>query len=205
VLFLDEILEFPRQVLDALRQPMEDGEVVIARAHTSVAYPARFTLVGAANLCPCGRQGGRQETLCRCSPKEIEQYMARLSGPLMDRIDMHVNVGSVSLEALHTAEPGEASSVIRARVAQARKQRAERVAIDGALASRGHSALHAGLDRDARTLLRSATSSMGLSARAYARVARVARTIAALEESPFITATHVAEALRYRTALVDRK
>lgn len=204
VLFLDEILEFPRQVLDALRQPMEDGEVVIARAHTSVSYPARFTLVGAANLCPCGKRSGPFDSDCHCSPREIEQYMARLSGPLMDRIDMHVTVGPVPLDQLAaghcTDGEGETSAVIRARVAQARRQRLERAAIDGALAPRGHSALHAGLDREARTLLRSAASAVGLSARAYARVARVARTIAALEGASHIGGAHVAEALRYRPA-----
>jgi len=155
------------------------------------------------NWCPCGRAGGPLEGQCSCSPKDIERYAARLSGPLVDRIDMHVNVGAVSLDALNTAEPSETSAAIRARVAQARRQRAERVAIDGALASRGHSALHAGLDRDARTMLRTAASSIGLSARAYACVARVARTIAALEGVSLITAAHVAEALRYRAAPID--
>jgi len=198
VLFLDEILEFPRHVLDSLRQPMEDGEVVLSRAQTSVSYPARFCLVGAANLCPCGKSGSSIGMQCRCSPKDIERYAARLSGPLSDRIDMHVRVGPVPLEALHVAAPGEKSETIRARVRAARHQRAERAAIDGARDAAGASTLHAGLDQDARLLLRSASASIGLSARSYARVTRVARTIAALEGASVICSQHVAEALRYR-------
>jgi magnesium chelatase family protein len=202
VLFLDEMLEFPRHVLDALRQPLEDGRVVIARAANSVAFPARFALVGAMNPCPCGRAGdptGR----CVCSAADVLRYRSRLSGPLADRMDMHVPVGAVPLENLRERAPGEPSSAIRARVVAARRVQRERYASLRSVACNAHVSgrwldAHTCIDDSARAILVRAAERLALSARGYHRVIKVARTIADLDGAQAIGEQSVAEALRYR-------
>ena len=202
VLFLDEMLEFPRHVLDALRQPLEDGRVVIARAAMSVAFPARFALVGATNPCPCGRAGdptGR----CVCTAADVIRYRSRLSGPLADRIDMHVTVGAIPLGELRTVDRGEPSAAIRARVVAARRQQSRRYAGLRGTACNAHVPgrwldAHSPVEPTARARLVQAGQTLALSARGYHRVLRVARTIADLDGEEAVTAPCVAEALRYR-------
>ena len=210
VLFLDEMLEFPRHVLDALRQPLEDGRVVIARAAMSVVFPARFALVGAMNPCPCGRAGdptGR----CVCSLADIDRYRARLSGPLADRIDMHVAVGAVPLDSLRADNGLERSSAIRARVVAARERQRRRYAGHRGVGCNAHVGgrwldMRARLQPEARMLLVAAAERLALSARAYHRVLKVARTIADLDGEESVTDACIAEALRYRPAraTIDR-
>ena len=202
VLFLDEMLEFPRHVLDALRQPMEDARVVIARAAQAVSYPARFTLIGATNPCPCGMAGDPRGS-CSCAPGDLDRYAARLSGPLADRIDMHVSVGPVALRELNGGPGGDQSRNIRARVERARLQQRRRFAkVRGvscnAFASGRWMDSHTTVHAEARSLLQSAAERLSLSARGYHRVLKVARTIADLEESTAIAPSHIGEALRYR-------
>ena len=202
VLFLDELLELPRYALDAMRQPLEDGRVVIARAAHAVAFPARFLLVGAANPCPCGFDGdgtGR----CRCSLADINRYRARLSGPLADRIDLHVRVGAVALAALGRDTKEESSASIRERVVGARaRQRLRHRALPG-VSCNGDAPgrwlqAHAGLTAESRELLASAAERLRLSARAYHRTLRVARTIADLDGDERISTGALAEALAFR-------
>lgn len=202
VLFLDEMLEFPRHVLDALRQPMEDGRVVIARAATSIAYPARFTLVGAMNPCPCGLAGdvhGR----CSCSTIDVLRYRARLSGPLADRLDMHVTVGAVPIASLGAAGDAECSASIARRVACARDAQRARYAELRSAQCNAHASgrwldAHGAVEPEARALLATAAGRLALSARGYHRVLKVARTIADLEGAERVGPASVAEALRYR-------
>ncbi len=206
VLFLDEMPEFPRTVLEALRQPMEDGRVVIARAARAVEFPARFTLVGAMNPCPCGHHGSDGPHPCVCAESEIQRYRARLSGPLLDRIDMHVAVGAVPMRSFgHPAGAvgAEPSAAIRARVERARAAQRARYENAHGWACNAHAAgrwldRRGGLAAPARAVLTSAADALRLSARAYHRVIKVARTIADLAGEPAVAAAHVAEALRYR-------
>jgi magnesium chelatase family protein len=202
VLFLDELLEFPRAALEALRQPLEDGCVVIARAALSVAFPARFSLIAAMNPCPCSYLG-HPSRACVCAESEITKYRSRLSGPLADRIDMQVTLTPVPLANLDSSVAAESSTLIRSRVDAARSlQRLRYAATRGVtcnahasgrwLLTRGH------LAADARRLLVEGAESLHLSARAYHRVLRVARTIADLGQSEAVTSEHVGEALRYR-------
>jgi len=202
VLFLDELQEIPRHVLDSLRQPLEDGLVVIARAATAVTFPAQFTLIGAMNPCPCGRAGDPRGG-CACAAAEIERYQARLSGPLADRIDMQVRLSAVPVRQLGKAEGGEPSSAVRARVEQARARQRSRYAAMARVRSNAHVSgrwldTRTAVAADARDLLASAAERGSLSARAYHRVLKVARTIADLDDSDGICWPHVAEALRYR-------
>jgi len=202
VLFLDEMLEFPRSVLEGMRQPMEDGRVVISRAAMSIRFPARFTLVGATNPCPCGRLGDATGR-CICSQTEVERYTRRISGPLADRIDMHVAVGAVALHDLSSETPSESTGEIRQRVARARRSQVERYVKLRGVTCNAHVPgrwidSHGGLDRDARALLHRAAGSLSLSARSYHRVLRVSRTIADIDGDREVRECHVAEALRYR-------
>jgi magnesium chelatase family protein len=205
VLFLDELLEFPRPVLDALRQPLEDGRVVIARARRTVAFPARFTLVAATNPCPCGHAGDARGT-CRCTPAAVLRYQARLSGPLADRIDMHVAVGAVPLHALEPETRSEPSATARARVRAARtiqERRYGEIAAGSGITCNAHAQgrwlqARTPIDAAARELLKAAAERLALSARGYHRVLKVARTIADLDGLTAVTAAAVAEALRYR-------
>jgi magnesium chelatase family protein len=202
VLFLDEMLEFPRHTLDAMRQPLEDGHVVIARAAGSVRYPARFTLVGAMNPCPCGRAGDPSQR-CVCSGADVQRYRARLSGPLVDRIDLNVTVKAVPVRQLAARDEREGSDVVRARVERARQRQRLRYApfrfnhANGRAPGRWLQTA-CPIENDAREFLASAAERLALSARAFHRVLRVARTIADLDDDDAVRAQHVAEALRFR-------
>lgn len=202
VLFLDEMLEFPRSVLEGMRQPMEDGQVVIARVASSVRYPARFTLIGATNPCPCGRLGDPTGK-CECSPLEVERYARRISGPLADRIDMHVITGAVPISDLSSASAEESTSTIRDRVSRARATQWRRFSRLSGVNSNAHAPgrwidAKGGIQPRARALLQKAASTLSLSARGYHRVLKVSRTIADLDGDPNVDEPHVAEALRYR-------
>jgi magnesium chelatase family protein len=202
VLFLDEMLEFPRFVLDGLRQPMEDGRVVISRVASSVRFPARFTLIGATNPCPCGRLGDPAGA-CTCSALDVERYGSRMSGPLADRIDMHVTVGAVAIGDLSSPVKSEPSSRIRERVAFARRVQLTRFRSLPGVSCNAHASGRAidtsgTVTPEARSLLQTAANSLALSARGYHRVLKVARTIADLDQSPKVGRDHVSEAIRYR-------
>ncbi|MGI8547602.1 MAG: YifB family Mg chelatase-like AAA ATPase [Gemmatimonadaceae bacterium] len=202
VLFLDEMLEFSRSTLEALRQPLEDAAVVIARASMSVSFPARFTLVGATNPCPCGR-AGEPGKKCVCAPKDVAKYAARMSGPLADRIDMHVPVGAVALRDLSAPGAGDGSEVMRARVDRARHTQRDRYRSIPGVACNAHVAgrwldRQSPIDPAARKMLHSAAAALELSARSYHRVIKVARTIADLGGADDIAACHMGEVLRYR-------
>jgi len=202
VLFLDELQEIPRHVLDALRQPLEDGRVVIARAATAVVFPAQFTLVAAMNPCPCGRAGDARGG-CSCASSEIAHHQSRLSGPLADRIDMQVRLSAVPVRELGRQDGGESSATVRVRVERARARQRARYRGVSRVRCNAHASgrwldTRTPVDTDARDLLASAAERCGLSARAYHRVLKVARTIADLDDSTAVAWTHVAEALRYR-------
>ncbi len=201
VLFLDEMAEFDRRVLETLRQPLEEEAVILARAGVSVRYPASFTLVAAMNPCPCGHLGDEARP-CTCTLTDIRRYRRHVSGPLLDRIDLYVDVPRLTPEELMDAPSGEASASVRARVVEARARQWERGTTGKALcnARLGSDAMraHCRLDAEGSLLLRRAISRLTLSGRGHARVLRVARTIADLVGSPSIGAAHLAEALRYR-------
>ena len=200
VLFLDELLEFPRAALEALRQPLEDGRVVIARAALSVAFPARFSLIAAMNPCACGHAGDPRR-VCVCSEVEIMRYRGKLSGPLADRIDMHVTLTPVAIESLGALTHGESSRVIRSRVERARDVQRRRYASSASTrvnASAARRLLWRDVDHEGRAILSSGAEKLGLSARGFDRVLRVARTIADLSQSERIDESHITEAIRYR-------
>ena len=203
VLFLDELPEFRRNVLEVLRQPLEEGEVTIARAAGTVTFPSQFTLVAAMNPCPCGYLGDPRRQ-CRCSYREIHRYRARISGPLLDRIDLHVEVPGVTYAQMCEARPGEDSATIRARVEAARQIQAARFAGTAGLFRNAQMTPRAvrrfcGFDADAEATLRQAMQEYDLSARAYDRILRVARTIADLEGRERINARDIGEAVQART------
>jgi magnesium chelatase family protein len=207
VLFLDELPEFNKNVLENLRQPLEDAKVTISRAAMSLSYPARFMLATALNPCPCGFfTDSRHE--CSCTPQQIQRYMSKISGPLLDRIDIHVEVPALSYEELAQREPGRDSASLREHVIAARQlqlaryHRDARIFCNAHMESR-HVRRYCGLDRESRELLRSAIDRLGLSARAYDRVLKVSRTIADLDRSAAIEPRHIAEGIQYRT--LDRK
>ncbi len=201
ILFLDEFPEFPRHVLEALRQPMEDGHVTISRAAGSVKFPCRFTLVAAANPCPCGFFGDETRN-CTCNPPMITRYQKRISGPILDRIDMHISVPAVKVEKLTSKFQAESSAVIqkraqKARDIQLRRFKGLKIASNAEMNNKQLKAF-CNLDQQSILLLKQAISKLNLSARAFHRVIKIARTIADLEDSVKIKSNHIAEALQYR-------
>jgi magnesium chelatase family protein len=205
VLFLDEMLEFSRHVLEVLRQPLEEGRVAVARAARTAVFPARFMLVGAMNPCPCGFAGDPSRE-CRCAPPAMARYRDRLSGPLRDRLDLTVEVPALPLEALSAESSGESSAIVRARVVAARALQAARHAADGVSTNAQLTprlmAKYCATDAAAIRVLRSAMTRLSLSARGYDRVRKVARTIADLAGDDRLGGDHVAEALQFR--MIDR-
>lgn len=198
VLFLDELAEWDRKSLEVLRQPLESGTVSISRAATSAEFPARFQLVAAMNPCPCGWFGDSSGR-CRCNPDAIERYRGKLSGPLLDRIDIHLAMTRLSHEELHLNAPlGEPSSVIRQRVIAARALQMQRSGVSNAHLSQADLKTHCQLDSGNQELLDKAMNALQLSARATYRILRVARTIADLAASPTIGTPHLAEAIQFR-------
>jgi magnesium chelatase family protein len=202
VLFLDEMLEFSRHVLEVLRQPLEDGAVTIARALRTAVFPARFVLVAAMNPCPCGFSDDALRE-CRCTPQQVAKYRARLSGPLRDRLDLTVDVPAMAADVIGHAAVGEASAVVRPRVIAARQRQLGRYASAGPASNAeltpAEMRIHCRLDRDGTRLMEAAIRRLALSARGYDRVRKVARTIADLAESDAICAEHLAEALQFRS------
>jgi magnesium chelatase family protein len=197
VLFLDELPEFDRDVLEALREPLESGRVSIARAARQTQFPARFQLVAAMNPCPCGHCGDRTGR-CRCTPERIARYRGRISGPLADRIDLKLEVPPPREAELVAPVSGEPSETIRKRVERAREIQVLRQAKPNALLGTREIDRYCATDREGDQLLRHALARLLLSARAYHRVLRVARSIADLAERTTIAAEHIAEAIQYR-------
>jgi magnesium chelatase family protein len=198
VLFLDELPEFKRTALEALRQPLEDGRITISRAAGTLTFPAAFMLVAAMNPCPCGYHGSLQKA-CKCSPMQVARYRERISGPLLDRIDLHVEVASIKYDHLADQTPSEGSDAIRTRVVAARETQVARAGITNARLAPKQIRLYCKLDSTGSELLKMATSELNLSARAYDRVLKVSRTIADLAGSESIEPAHLAEAVQYRT------
>jgi magnesium chelatase family protein len=205
VLFLDEFTEFRRDAIEGLRQPLEDGAVVVTRAVGSVAFPARFTLVAAANPCPCGFDGDPRRH-CRCRSDRVEQYRQKLSGPLLDRIDLRLRVPRLTKHELMGSEHGEASEVMRRRVQNARdRQRARWLHLDVACNAHLPGPVARRLVRlssDAEATLASAVDRLSLTGRGFDRAIKVARTIADLEGAEVVSRDHVAESLSYRDGVV---
>lgn len=203
VLFLDEMPEFHKDVLEVLRQPMEDGWVTISRASMSLTYPSKFMLAGALNPCPCGFHGDPSHE-CNCTPLQIQKYLGRISGPLLDRIDIHIEVPAVKFKELAGQPTGEKSSQIRERVNRARKVQLERFKDEKNIFCNAHMESkeirkYCVIDEESKELLRGAITKLGLSARAYDRILKVSRTIADLEASPDILPHHISEAIQYRS------
>ncbi|MEP7043717.1 MAG: YifB family Mg chelatase-like AAA ATPase [Dokdonella sp.] len=197
VLFLDELPEFDRRVLEVLREPIESGHISISRAARQAEFPARFQLVAAMNPCPCG-YAGDPSGRCRCTADVIARYRARISGPLLDRIDLKLDMPRVKHAELRAAESGECSAVVRARVVAAHSRQVQRAGKPNAWLSNREVERDCVLAANAKSLLDRAVERLGLSARAYHRVLRVARTIADLDHAPNIDAAHLSEAIQYR-------
>ena len=202
VLFLDELPEFKRNVLELLRQPLEDGKIRISRVQRNSVYPSRFMLIGAMNPCPCGYFTDPKRE-CHCSPYQIQRYLSKISGPLLDRIDIHLNVPRLNYDELSQRRKGDTSEKIRDRVNKARKIQENRY-------GKGHTLFnahlesknlekHCALDKEGEELLKMAILELGISARAYDKILKVARTIADLEEKDTLEATHISEAISYRS------
>lgn len=202
VLFLDEMVEFPRSVLEVLRQPLEDGEIVISRAKHSIKYPAKFMLLGAMNPCPCGYKGDREKQ-CTCSDFMVNRYLAKLSGPLLDRIDLQINVPRLTAkELLNIDDNAESSFEIRKRVIKARQIQAERYKNDNILTNSELTSelvkKYCRIDGASKEIFKSAIVKFGLSGRRYDRILKIARTIADLDNSSEIEQTHLMQALQYK-------
>ena len=202
ILFLDELPEFSRSTVEALRQPLEDRFVTIARAAKTLRFPAQFTLLSAMNPCPCGHLGDRKHA-CRCTGAQVQNYHARISGPLLDRIDIHLDVPALKIEDLLNAPAGESSETIRARVVAARQRQLERfkgekIYANAQMAHR-HIKKFCALDKTSQKLLREAVEGLGLSARAHDKILKLARTIADIDGKDDISPGHLAEAIGYRT------
>jgi magnesium chelatase family protein len=204
VLFLDELPEFKRSTLEVLRQPLEDGRVTVSRAAGSITFPSEFMLVAAMNPCPCGYFGDLKRE-CRCSPLQVQRYRQRISGPLLDRIDLHIEVPSVEYREIASDRPEEPSRVIRERITAARKRQQARfksekktVSCNARMNNRAIKQ-NCRLTNEGQDLIRIAMNELSLSARAYDRILKVARTIADLADVEAIAAEHVSEAIQYRT------
>ncbi len=202
VLFLDELPEFPRNVLEVLRQPLEDGHVTITRASGTAKFPSRFMLVAAMNPCPCGYAGDPKRE-CRCLPVRVQSYRDKISGPLLDRIDIHINVPAVHYQQMSSTAPAESSAAIRERVVQTRSRQTQRFGSGGPTCN-AHMRprevhRHCVLTSGGATLLKMAMEEMGLTGRAYDRILKVARTIADMDAADQIAEEHLQEAISYRT------
>jgi magnesium chelatase family protein len=204
ILFLDELPEFNKNVLEVLRGPLEDKQVTISRLNMAITYPCNFVFVASMNPCPCGYYGAKE---CHCKPEQIKKYMNKISGPLLDRIDLHIEVENVKYEKLNSGEKPETSEKIRKRVNEARKiqlKRYEKYSIfSNSELTPNLMEKYCKLDKLSKKILENAFGKLGLSARAYARILKVARTIADLEKSENIKINHLAEAIQYRS--LDRK
>jgi magnesium chelatase family protein len=200
VLFLDELPEFSRSSLEALREPLETGSITISRAANRAEFPAQFQLIAAMNPCPCGYLGSNLKA-CRCTPDQVGRYQGRLSGPLLDRIDLHIEVAALSAEDLLTAPPGEPSAAARARCTQARTRALARQGKPNQALQGQEIDQQVQLDAAALKFLHTAANRLGWSARSTHRALKVARTIADLAGSDTTQLTHVAEAIQYRRAL----
>jgi magnesium chelatase family protein len=207
VLFLDELPEFQKNVLENLRQPLEDGRVTISRAAMSLSYPARFMLIAAMNPCPCGYSTDSRHE-CTCRPDQIQKYMSKISGPLMDRIDIQINVPALTYDELAQKESGEDSASMRKKVVTARNIQLQRFCNERKIFCNAHMESkhlrkYCELDSASQNLLKTAIEKLGLSARAYDRILKVSRTIADLDGKESIESSHIAEAIQYRS--LDRK
>jgi len=203
VLFLDELPEFERNVLEVMRQPLEDGSVTIARAAVSVTFPSRFMLAAAMNPCPCGFFGDTTRE-CRCTPPQIARYVSKISGPLLDRIDIHIEVPAVKYRELRSDVGTEDSAAVRERVVKARNVQLERFAKEKGVYSNAQMPTrlirkHCAITEEGEKMLENAIMRLGLSARAHDRILKVARTIADLEDKPNVEPKHLGEAIQYRT------
>lgn len=202
VLFLDELPEFRRDCLEALRQPLEDGSIRVSRIFKSLTFPASFVLVAAMNPCPCGYYTDPHRA-CRCNPNKISAYMGKISGPLLDRIDIHIELPAIKYKELVDTKEAESSSVIKERVEKARSIQKGRFINDGILCNAQMNVKltkkYCGLEDEAKELLRMAMAELGLSARGYDKILKISRTIADLTSSDIISAGHIAEAVQYRS------
>ena len=206
VLFLDELPEFAKSTLEVLRVPLEDGEVTISRVNASLTYPAKFVLIASMNPCPCGYYGSKDKE-CSCIPQQIAKYMGKVSGPLLDRIDIHIEVTPVKYEKLESDTTPETSEQIKERVNRARKIQLERYKNNKIFSNSELTPKliekYCKLDESSKRILENAFKKLGLSARAYGRILKVARTIADLAGEENILSAHIAEAIQYRN--LDRK